>query len=106
MKILPVGIVFGPEFFELLNNLVISANLLVDDKQHRVEGQHCPQNDSRNFGFHNGPLQVPKREDYKREETVDFCLLSSGSCRLWYAQARAGTVSAQVSTAVRMASSE
>jgi hypothetical protein len=32
MKVLLVGVMFSPEFFELLNNLVISANLLVDGK--------------------------------------------------------------------------
>ena len=65
MKILPLGIVFGPEFFELLDNFIVPANLLVDDKQHRVEGQHDPEDDSRYFGFHNGPLQVPDERTTK-----------------------------------------
>ncbi len=67
MKILPLGIVFSPEFSELLNNFIVPANLLVDGKQHRVEGQYDPKDDSQYFGFHNGPLQVPDERTTKRE---------------------------------------
>ena len=101
MKVLPVGIVFCPEFFELLNNFIVPANLLVDDKQHRVEwAARLPRMNSY-FGFHNGPLHVPTRGPQRRGDCLGVPPLRVVSS-LASVQARAGTVSAQVSTAVRI----
>jgi hypothetical protein len=43
MIVLLVSFVFAPEFFELLNDLVIFADLLVDGKQHGIEREHDSQ---------------------------------------------------------------
>jgi hypothetical protein len=107
MKILPLSVVFSPELFELLNNFIVPANLLVDGKQHRVDGQHCPKDDSQYFGFHNGPLQVPDERTTKGRGLYIWVSSLPGLVVFGFlVQARAGTVSAQVSTDVRIASSE
>ncbi len=60
MIILLVGVVFGPELLELLNNLVIFADLLIDGKQHGIEREHDSQQDPYHFGFHNGPPHMTR----------------------------------------------
>jgi hypothetical protein len=66
MIVLFAGFVFSPELPELLNNLVISANLLVDDKQHGIKREHHSQHNPYHFGFHNGPLHRHERTTKER----------------------------------------
>jgi hypothetical protein len=102
MIVLFVGVVFCPEFFELLDNLIIFADLLVDGKQQGIEREYDSQQNPDNFGFHNGPFANDERTTKERDRGVS----SPPGRFVWRNYARAGTVSAQVSTAVRMASSE
>jgi len=43
MIVILVTFVFRPEFLELLDDLIISADLLVDDKQHGIDREHNSQ---------------------------------------------------------------
>jgi len=43
MIVFLVSFVFAPEFFELLNDLVIFADLLIDGKQHGIERKHSKE---------------------------------------------------------------
>jgi hypothetical protein len=43
MILLLVAFVLVPEFFELLDDLIIFADLLVDDKQHGIDREHNSQ---------------------------------------------------------------
>src|SRR5512136_1526417 len=99
MPVLRVSLVFRPEFPELLDDFIVPANLLVDDKQHGIEGEHSPEHHPCQFCFH--ARSPKKRTTGKKDPTRPLSL----SVR-WWDQASAGTVSAQVSTAVRIASSE
>ncbi len=60
MPVLPEAFMFSPQFFELLDNLVVPADLLVDDKEHRVDRQHRSQDNSQQFSFHTNP---PKKDE-------------------------------------------
>jgi hypothetical protein len=44
-----------PEFFELLDDLIIFADLLLDGKQHGIERKHRGKHYPESFRFHNGP---------------------------------------------------
>jgi hypothetical protein len=50
-----VMFMFLSESFELLNDLIIPADLLLDDKQQGIDREHGSQNDSHNFSFHTKP---------------------------------------------------
>jgi hypothetical protein len=60
-----VGIVFGPQFFKFLDNLIIPADLLVDGKQQGIDREHDTHQDPHNFGFHTGPLKKTTRGPQK-----------------------------------------
>jgi len=78
MIALLVGFMFSPELFELLNNLVIFADLLIDGKQHGIEREYYSQQNPYQFSFHNGP---PHKDERTTKERGPGGLLPSGSCR-------------------------
>ena len=101
MKFLLVKFVFLAEFLELLDNLIILSDLLVDRKQHGINGKHTPSK------IPNVSMSIrvlhERREDQKERGPE---VSSPPGLFVRNDQARAATASAQVSTLVRIASSE
>lgn len=97
------AVVLFPEPVQLLAHCVILADLLVDDEQCGVDGQHCAEHDRGEFNAHRLPPcgttgVLAKGNCLGRGE------IPSSRCHR-AVQASAGTVSAQASTRARMESS-
>jgi len=57
---LPESLVVVPEFLELLNDLIVPADLLVDDEEQGIDREYCPEYYAKNFCFHCECLRVQK----------------------------------------------
>ncbi|WP_423987929.1 hypothetical protein, partial [Methanoregula sp.] len=102
MVFLLVTFVFLSEFLELLDDLIVFADLLIDGKQHGIERDYSAKHYPKNFSFHNDSPKVTREP----KERVAGGPPSPPALFVRRLQARAGTPSAQVSTFARIASSE
>jgi len=62
---LPESLVLVPEFLELIDDLIVPADLLVDDEEQGIDWEHGPKQYAKNFCFHDSP---PIREGLSLSE--------------------------------------